>query len=89
MKQKIIIVGDPHVGKLAAKLLEDDHEVIIASADGITTDGEMIDLKTRREKKFVVRNYPIIDYDVKLVNPENITANPYGRSGNKIFVKKK
>ncbi len=39
-------------------------------------------------KKFVVRNYPIMDYDVKLVNSENITANPYGRRGNKIFVKK-
>lgn len=87
MKKKIILVGDTHVGKLAAKLLESDHEVIIASADGVTTDGEMIELKT--QETFPIRNYPIIDYDVKLVSSEVKTANPYARSGNKIFVKKK
>lgn len=92
MGKKVIIVGDPHIGRLhtIARQMADQlsQEVIVVSPDAITNDGTMVDLKTCN-KPFIIDDYPILD-DLVYVETHNKTStNPYARNGNKIFFKKK
>lgn len=86
MSRKIIIVGDWGYGAMIGKLAAEESQVIMTSADGINQDGEMIELKTSTS---LIRNVPMYSAKVKLVSPEIRSVNPYARSGNKIFLKKK